>query len=52
MTVAFSAYAILIWIIPAFYFLWPLSLAIIIILIRHRFDIVESWEERWWNKKA
>lgn len=52
MTVAFSAYAILIWIIPAFYFLWPVSIAIIIILIRHRFDIVESWKERWWNKKA
>lgn len=51
MILAFSAYAILCWVIPTFWSGWPLSLAIIIILIRHRFDVVESWDERWWKKK-
>ena len=51
MTIAFSAYAILTCVVPAYFFLWPLSIAIIVILIRHRFDIVASWEERWWKKK-
>lgn len=50
MIIAFSAYAILCWVIPTFWSAWPLSLAVIIILIRHRFDIVESWDERWWKK--
>lgn len=50
MTIAFSAYAILSCIIPAFVSLWPLSITILIILVRHRFDIVESWEKRWWKK--
>ena len=50
MTIAFSAYAILTWIIPAFVSLWPLSIAILIILVRHRFDVVESWNKRWWKK--
>ncbi|QUG40380.1 glycerol-3-phosphate acyltransferase [Psychrobacillus sp. INOP01] len=50
MTISFSAYAILSWIIPAFVSLWPLSIAILIILVRHRFDIAESWENRWWKK--
>lgn len=49
MSLAFSAYAILSWIIPAFVPLWPLSIAILIILVRHRFDIVESWKSRWWK---
>lgn len=49
MTIGFSAYAILTWIIPAFASLWPLSIAILIILIRHRFDILESWGKRWWK---
>lgn len=52
MTIAFSAYAILTWSIPTFFSLWPLSVAIIIILVRHRFDIAESWKKRWWKKKV
>ncbi|SDN28069.1 glycerol-3-phosphate acyltransferase PlsY [Psychrobacillus sp. OK028] len=50
MTIAFSAYAILTWIIPEFASLWPLSIAILIILVRHRLDTVESWGKRWWKK--
>lgn len=49
MIIAFSAYAILCWIIPAFSHLWPLSIAILLILYRHRLDVLESWEERWWK---
>lgn len=52
MTITFFAYAIMTWIIPAFVSLWPLSIAILLILIRHRFDLVESWEKRWWRKKT
>lgn len=51
MIIAFSAYAIMSWIIPGYVSTWPLSIAIIIILIRHRFDIVESWGQRWWRRK-
>lgn len=31
--------------------LWPLSIGILIILIRHRFDIVDSWKKRWWKTR-
>lgn len=51
MTIAFSAYAILTWIMLAYVSLWPLSVAILIILVRHRFDIAESWKNSWWKKK-
>ena len=50
MTISFSVYVILSWIIPTFASLWPLSIAILIILVRHRFDIVESWDKKWWKK--
>lgn len=51
MTIAFSAYAISFFILPSLFSLWPLSIAILIILVRHRFDIVESWNMRWWKKR-
>ena len=51
MVIAFIAYNILIWITPIFSSSWPLTIAILIILIHHRFDIVESWNKRWWKKK-
>lgn len=50
MSLTFSAYAISSWLMPAFVSLWPLSIAILIILVRHRFDIAESWGNRWWKK--
>lgn len=50
MLIAFLSYAIITWTHPNFYMAWPLSIAIIIILIRHRFDVKESWDERWWKK--
>ncbi|MFJ5769430.1 glycerol-3-phosphate acyltransferase [Psychrobacillus sp. NPDC093180] len=49
MSIAFSAYAILCWIVPTFSHLWPLSIAILLILYRHRLDILESWNARWWK---
>jgi len=49
---AFSAYAILSFTIPTLVSLWPLSIAILIILVRHRFDVIESWDKRWWKKKV
>ncbi|WP_313894203.1 glycerol-3-phosphate acyltransferase [Psychrobacillus sp.] len=51
MIIAFAFYAILCWIVPDFFHTWPLSFAVLIILIRHRFDVEESWGERWWKKK-
>ena len=45
MTIAFSAYAILIWIIPAFYFSLAGFYCHYHYSIRHRFDIVESWRK-------
>lgn len=50
MIFAFSAYGVLCLVIPEYRELAPLSLAIAIILFRHRFDIVDSWNERWWSK--
>lgn len=50
MTVAFFAYACICLLYPAFQDAWPLSIAIFIILIRHRFDMIESWNKRWWKK--
>lgn len=50
MIFAFSAYGVLSLAIPEYRELAPLSLAIAIILFRHRFDIVDSWNERWWSK--
>lgn len=52
MTIAFSLYAMFPLTIPTLFSLWPLSLAILLILIRHRFDIIESWEKRWWKKTS
>lgn len=49
MVIAFSIYAVLCWIIPAFTHVWPLSIAILLILYRHRLDVLESWEARWWK---
>lgn len=49
MVIAFSIYAILCWIIPTFTHVWPLSIAILLILYRHRFDALESWKARWWK---
>lgn len=49
MVIAFSIYAILCWTIPAFTHVWPLSVAILLILYRHRFDALESWKARWWK---
>ena len=34
-----------------FFDLWPLSIAILFILFRHRFDLLESWNKRWWKKQ-
>ena len=50
MIFAFSAYGVLCLVIPDYRELAPLSLAIAIILFRHRYDIVDSWNERWWSK--
>ncbi|QEY20938.1 glycerol-3-phosphate acyltransferase [Psychrobacillus sp. AK 1817] len=50
MILAFSAYGILCLVIPEYQDLAPLSLIIIIIIIKHRHDVVDSWHERWWNK--
>ncbi|MEI4769007.1 glycerol-3-phosphate acyltransferase [Psychrobacillus sp. FJAT-51614] len=52
MIIAFFTYACICLVNPAFQDGWPLSLAIIIILIRHRFDMIESWNKRWWKKTA
>ncbi|MFJ8065954.1 glycerol-3-phosphate acyltransferase [Psychrobacillus sp. NPDC096426] len=49
MLITFSTYAILCWIIPAYTYSWPLSIAILLILYRHRLDALESWEARWWK---
>lgn len=52
MFIAFSIYAILIGYYFEVYHSWPLLLAIFIILLRHRLDLLESWNERWWRKKV
>lgn len=52
MLLAFLSYAFICWINPAFYSAWPLSVAIIVILIRHRHDLAESWHARWWKKQS
>ncbi|WP_144512098.1 glycerol-3-phosphate acyltransferase [Bacillus sp. FJAT-22090] len=49
MMLAFSIYAILCLVNLSF---WPLSFAILLILVRHRFDIAESWKKRWWKKSV
>ncbi|TQR17183.1 glycerol-3-phosphate acyltransferase [Psychrobacillus vulpis] len=50
MVLAFLAYAFICWTNSAFYSAWPLTIAIIIILIRHRLDIKQSWDEIWWRR--
>lgn len=50
MILAFIAYGVLCLVIPEYRVIAPLSLAIIIILFRHRFDVVDSWNERWWSR--
>lgn len=52
MVLAFSTYAVLCLVLPAYNSLWPLSLGILIILFRHRLDIAQSWNERWWGKNV
>ncbi len=50
MIFAFSAYGIISWIIPDYHDARPLFVSIIIILIRHKYDIVDSWNKRWWKQ--
>ena len=50
MIFAFSAYGIISWFIPAYHHAVPLSIGIVIILIKHWQDILESWDERWWKR--
>lgn len=52
MLLAFFTYACICLVSPLFFHAWPLSVAIIIILVRHRSDIAESWNKRWWKKNT
>jgi glycerol-3-phosphate acyltransferase PlsY len=51
MAFAFSTYTLISSLYYEFHHTWPLSLAVLIILIRHRFDLNESWNAIWWKKK-
>lgn len=51
MAFAFLTYALISSLYDEFHHTWPLSLAVLLILIRHRFDLIESWNAIWWKKK-
>ena len=51
MAFAFLTYTLISSLYYEFYHTWPLSLAVLLILIRHRFDLIESWNAIWWRKK-
>jgi len=51
MAFAFLTYTLISSLYYEFHHTWPLSLAVLLILIRHRFDLIESWNAIWWKKK-
>jgi glycerol-3-phosphate acyltransferase PlsY len=51
MFLAFLSYALICLVNPSLYHGWPLSIAVIFILILHRYDLAESWNTRWWKRQ-